>query len=73
MYLYVVDRESGDGLETDIFEDRELAEKWAKHIGGQFREEHTIDQETLVAMMDEDKSVYAREEWDDLGLEEEES
>ena len=46
---------------------------WAKHIGGQFREEHTMDQETLVAMMDEDKSVYAREEWDDLGLEEEES
>lgn len=50
MTIYIVERESVDGLETDLFTDRSLAEQWRDVCGGDLREEETIDRETLDAM-----------------------
>ncbi len=47
MELYIVERESSDGLETDIFANYELAKEWANHIGEKVRTEETIDRKTL--------------------------
>lgn len=50
MTIYIVDRESVDGPETDCFTSLSLAEEWAEFIGGSVREEQPIDRASLDAM-----------------------
>ena len=54
MTVYIVRRDSADGPEIDCFEDRGLAEQWAKHIYSTVEEENTIDK----AMLKELKKSY---------------
>lgn len=51
MTIYIVERESGDGLETDCFTDWELAKQWADVCGGQVREENTWDADFTKEMI----------------------
>ena len=52
MTIYIVERESADGLETDCFLDWKLATRWAKVCGGNVKEENTWDTEFLKEMTD---------------------
>lgn len=51
MKIYVVERDSGDGLAIDLFEDKELAHKWAEHNDGIVYLSETIDAEALTELM----------------------
>lgn len=46
MNLFIVTRDTDDGIEWDIFTDYELAEEWANHIGAEVFDGDTIDRET---------------------------
>lgn len=63
--LYIVERESSEGLEQDIFTDQELAEEWAEHIAGDVRIAHTIDRHTLGLLKDCTEKVTLDEETPD--------
>lgn len=49
--VYVVEREGGDGLETDIFLDYALAQEWRKLQRGQLRGEPIMTREHMDAMI----------------------
>lgn len=53
MLIYIVEREGDDGLETDCFIDRELAQEWADWIGGRVRNEPVISRGILDDMKDD--------------------
>lgn len=59
MTIYIVERESADGLETDLFTDLSLAEKWRDVHGGGLREEETWDEAFLDEMIDTYESQEA--------------
>lgn len=50
MEIYIVRRESAEGLEVDTFTDPTLAQEWADCIGEVVETEQTIDRDTLDAM-----------------------
>jgi hypothetical protein len=43
MTIYIVRRDSADGLEIDCFADLAKAEQWAEHIGAGVETEQTLD------------------------------
>lgn len=43
--IYVVLRESADGLEADCFKSEAAASQWAEHCGAEVRAEHLLDLE----------------------------
>lgn len=51
MTIYIVEREAGDGLETDCFTDWKLAKRWAKVCVGNVREENTWDADFTKEMI----------------------
>lgn len=58
MRIYIVEREGGDGLETDCFESIELAQQWCDVCGGILREEKTWDDAFTQEMIE----TYTSEE-----------
>lgn len=48
--LYIIRRESADGLEVDVFTNEALATEWAALIGVDVTTEHPIDRTILNAM-----------------------
>jgi hypothetical protein len=50
MQLFIVERDSADGPELDVFTNEQLADEWAQFIGETVITENTIDRDTLDAM-----------------------
>ena len=48
--VYIIRRESAEGLEVDVFTDEGLAKEWAAIVGVQVTTEHPIDRSILNAM-----------------------
>ena len=65
MELYIVERESSDGLETDIFTDLALAVEWAEHCACEIRTEYSIDRNTLDLMKECTEKVELNDEQED--------
>lgn len=52
-WIYIVEREGGDGLETDCFTDLHLANEWAEFTGGRVREEPILNKAEVEIMKGE--------------------
>lgn len=48
--VYIVRRDSAEGLETDVFTDADLADEWGTYINECVNEEYPIDRGTLDDM-----------------------
>lgn len=48
--LFIIRRESADGLEVDVFTDEELAKEWATVVGVDVSTEHPVTRTILTAM-----------------------
>jgi hypothetical protein len=50
VYIVMRDAEMFGNYDIDVFEDEELAEEWAKHIGSEVVEEGIINRDMLDAL-----------------------
>lgn len=55
--VYIVYRESAEGLEADVFTDESLAKEWAYCLGVNVDTQYPIDRSTLDAMKESREGV----------------
>ena len=48
--VWIVERESGDGPEVDVFLNQSLAKRWAETCGGWCHSEPILDEADVMAM-----------------------